>query len=133
MVLPTDPHQLGELERAVLAHLWSAGRGDAKDVHAAIGRRRGITLNTIQSTLKRLYEKRLLVREKVSHAHVYVPAMDREAFERAALDRTVEQVLGGRTDAMIAAFVDLTARAGDEQLAKLEALVAEKRREKGRR
>ena len=124
---------LGELERAVLAHLWSAGAADAKAVHVALGRRRGITLSTIQSTLKRLYEKGLLGRTKVSHAHLYVPAIDREEFERAALDRTIEQVLGGRTDAMIAAFVDLTARAGDEELAKLEALVAAKRRERARR
>ena len=124
---------LGELERAVLEHLWSVSRADAKDVHVAIGRRRGITLNTVQSTLKRLYEKGLLRRAKVSHAHVYEPAMARHEFERAALDRTVEQVLGGRTDAMIAAFVDLTERAGDDGLAKLEALIAAKRREKATR
>lgn len=121
---------LGELERAVLEHLWSAGRGDAKDVHAAIGRVRGITLNTIQSTLKRLFEKGLLRRDKVSHAHVYLPAIGREEFERAALDRTIAHVLGQKPDAMIAAFVDLTARAGDEHLARLEALVAARRRER---
>lgn len=124
---------LGELERAVLELLWSARSGDAKDVHAAIGRARGITLNTIQSTLKRLYEKGLLGRAKVSHAHVYVPALERDEFERVALDRTIERVLGRRPDAMIAAFVDLTARAGDDHLAKLEALVAAKRRERPRR
>ena len=127
-----DVHGLGELERAVLDHLWSAGAGDAKDVHAAIGARRGITLNTIQSTLKRLYEKALLRRSKVSHAHVYEPALTRDEFDRLALDHTIEHVLGKRPDAMLAAFVDLTERAGEEHLDTLAALVAAKRRERGR-
>lgn len=127
-----DVHGLGELERAVLEHLWQVSRADAKAVHASLGERRGITLNTIQSTLKRLYEKRLLRRDKVSHAHVYEPALTRDEFERRALDHTIEEVLGASPDAMLAAFVDLTARAGDEHLAKLEALVAARRRERGR-
>jgi predicted transcriptional regulator len=128
-----DPHSLGELERQVLEHLFRVGRADAKEVQADLGKRRGITLNTIQSTLKRLFEKGLLGRVKVSHAHVYVPALSREQFERGALDRTVERVLGGRPDAMVAAFVDLTERAGSEHLAKLEALVAARRKEISRR
>lgn len=128
-----DPHLLGELERSVLDHLWRVGQADAKEVHADLGRRRGITLNTIQSTLKRLYEKGLLGRAKVSHAHVYVPALSREQFERQALDRTITDLLGGRADAMIEAFVDLTERAGSEHLAKLEALVAARRKGIARR
>jgi hypothetical protein len=54
---PVRPPLLGELETAVMNHLWSGGDGEAKAVHAALGKRRGITLNTLQSTLKRLFEK----------------------------------------------------------------------------
>jgi len=53
--------------------LWHGGEGAAKAVHKGLGQARGITLNTIQSTLKRLFEKGLLSRDKVSHAHVYRP------------------------------------------------------------
>jgi hypothetical protein len=44
--------RLGELEKAVLEHLWSVEAADAKAVHSIIGTQRGITLNTIQSTLR---------------------------------------------------------------------------------
>jgi predicted transcriptional regulator len=125
--------ELGELETSVLEHLWSRGDGDAKSVHAALGKRRGITLNTIQSTLKRLFEKRLLVRDKVSHAHVYRPRMPREDFHRAALEGLVSGLLRGEASSLVAAFVDLTERAGPEHLARLEALVAERRRAKPQR
>jgi predicted transcriptional regulator len=124
--------QLGELESAVLEHLWSHGPADPKAVHAAIGKRRGITLNTIQSTLKRLYEKDLLRRDKVSHAHVYAPRLSRDEFRKGVLEDVVQRVLQGEARVMAAAFVDMAERAGDEHLAELERLIAERRRARER-
>lgn len=115
-----------------MEHLWSRGEGDAKGVHSALGKRRGITLNTVQSTLKRLFEKTLLTRDKVSHAHVYRPRVSREQFQHGALGELVGELMGGQADAMVSAFVELTERAGPEHLARLEHLVAERRRALGR-
>jgi predicted transcriptional regulator len=120
--------ELGELETSVLEHLWARGEGDAKSVHSALGRRRGITLNTIQSTMKRLFEKRLLERDKVSHAHVYRPAMRREEFQKSALRELVDGLMRGEAEGIVSAFVDLAERAGAEHLERLESLVAERRR-----
>jgi predicted transcriptional regulator len=110
-----------------MEHLWAGGDGEAKAVHKALGRRRGITLNTVQSTLKRLFEKALLSRDKVSHAHVYRPRVSRQDFQRGLLDHLVTEVMGGEASAMVAAFVDFTERAGPEHLERLEAMVAERR------
>jgi predicted transcriptional regulator len=108
-------------------HLWAGGEGEAKAVHKALGKRRGITLNTVQSTLKRLYEKELLARDKVSHAHVYRASVSRQEFQRTLLDHLVTEVMGGEASAMVSAFVDLTEQAGPEHLERLEAMVAERR------
>lgn len=121
---------LGQLEAAVMDYLWNGGNGEAKAVHKALGKRRGITPNTIQSTLKRLYQKGLLLRDKVSHAHVYRPRMSRQEFQRSALGEIVGQLMRGESSAMVSAFVDLTERAGPEHLERLEALVAERRARK---
>lgn len=118
---------LGDLEMAILEHLWQRGSGDTSEVHAAIGKKRKITYNTVQSTLKRLHEKNLLDRTKVSHSFVYAPRLSREEYGRAELKRVVDGVLGGRADSMVAAFIDLTERAGDEQLRRLEEAVAARR------
>jgi predicted transcriptional regulator len=125
---------LGTLETAVMEYLWSHGSGDVAAVHRSIGQPRSITLNTVQSTLKRLHEKGLLTRDKVSHAFVYTPKMSREAFRLRLLDKVVAQVMQGEADAMLTAFVDLTERAGEEQLARLARLVAARRKasEEGR-
>jgi predicted transcriptional regulator len=128
---PVRPPLLGELETAVMAYLWDGRDGDAKAVHAALGKRRGITLNTIQSTLKRLYEKGLLDRDKVSHAHVYRARITRNEFHRGLLDDIVGALFAKQADSVVSAFVDLTERAGPEHLERLEALVAARRRANG--
>jgi len=118
---------LGELELAVLEQLWRMDEGDAKAVHTKL-KKRQITLNTVQSAMKRLHEKGLLHRSKVSHAFVYQPALTREAFHRDAVGEVVDALLHGEADAMVAAFVGVAERAGGDTLAQLEALIAERRR-----
>jgi predicted transcriptional regulator len=124
---------LGELELAVLDHLWAAGEGDVKSAHDAVGRKRGISANTVQSALERLHRKGLLRREKVSHAFVYAPAVTRQDLAARAVEGVVAQVLRGQAEPMLSAFVDLAARAGDGQLARLERLIAERRARGGKR
>jgi len=129
---PTPWGLLGELELEVLDRLWLAGAGDAKAVHGRLGKRRKITLNTVQSAMKRLHEKGLLRRTKVSHAFVYEPALSKEEFHREAVGEVVEALLHGEADAMVAAFVDVAERAGGNTLAQLEQLIADRRRSKRR-
>lgn len=117
---------MGDLESAVIDHLWSGGPAEVKDVQRAVGRPRRITLNTVQTTLKRLYEKGLLSREKVSHAFVYAPALSREEYQRRILDQTIGLLMRGEQEAMVSAFVDLAERAGADQLERLERMVAER-------
>ena len=123
---------LGDLERAVMEHLWDAGEGDVRRVHQFVGRERRITSNTVQSTLQRLHQKGLLDRSKVSHAYVYAPRVDRETYQRDVLAEVVDSIMDGEAGPMLAAFVDLAHRAGDEELERLERMVAERRRALGK-
>ena len=82
--------------------------------------------------MKRLFEKRLLERDKVSHAHVYRPRVTREEFHRGLVDELVTGLLPGQAEAVVSAFVDVAEKAGPEHLARLEALVAERRRKRER-
>lgn len=120
---------LGELEPLVLEELWAQGACDAKTMHRRIGDRRGIAHNTVQSTLERLFLKELLSREKVSHAFVYAPLVRREQLMERLIGEVVETFSAGRPEPMLAAFVDLAARVDDENLARLERLIAERRAE----
>ena len=120
-------HRLGDLEHAVLEHLWRIGEADVTATHKAVGARRGISANTVGSTLERLYRKGLLARRKVSHAYYYAPTLDRDAF---IARRAIDAAGGVRSLAnagVLAAFVDLVGDADEAALVRLERLLARKR------
>lgn len=120
---------LGELEIAVLEHLWTTGAMDVKRVHKDIGIQRGISLNTIQSALERLYRKKLLRREKVRHAYVYVPTVRREELMTQLMGQVVNVLSESKSPDLLSAFVDFAARADEHSLDRLEQLIAERRRQ----
>ncbi len=126
-MLPVKRQNLGELEMAVLEHLWVTKFGDAKGVHNSVGTQRGISLNTIQSTLERLFKKQLLRREKVSHSYLYSPSVQREELITQLIDDVVKSLSGGKSDYMLSAFVDFAARADESSLDRLEQLIAQRR------
>ncbi|MGH7823082.1 MAG: BlaI/MecI/CopY family transcriptional regulator [Candidatus Binatia bacterium] len=128
MPRPTRIPRLGELEEAVLEHLWGAGTAGVVETHEAVGRRRGISPNTVGSALERLYRKGLVSRAKVSHAYQYAPRLGREEFyARRAIDAAGGlSALGDQ--GLLAAFVDLVGEANATVLDRLERLITTKRR-----
>ncbi len=117
---------LGDLEGAVLDHLWEVREGTPISVHEAVGQPRGIRPNTVQSTLRRLFDKGLLERQKVSHSYVYRPAVARRELQGRLLEGLVSRWGDGDGSTLMAAFVELTERAGEDRLRALERLVAER-------
>lgn len=120
--------RLGELETAVLEHVWTAGPCDVKAVHRALGEPRGITLNTVQSAMERLFRKGLLGRDKVSHAYVYSARHTREELGARVVEEVVGRLLQGEAVPVLEAFVDLAERTDAENLDRLERLIAARRK-----
>ena len=121
---------LGEVELAVLGHLWANEECEVMEAHAAVGRPRGITPNTIGSALERLHRKGLASRRKVSHAYRYRATLSRDEL---AARRVVDAAGGVRaltSPETLSVLVDLLDRAA---LGRLESLIAAKRRERARR
>jgi predicted transcriptional regulator len=119
--------RLGALELSVMQHVWTEGPLDVKAVHRALGVKRGISLNTVQSTMERLHRKGLLDREKVRHAYVYAARLSREEYGSRAVEDVLSGLMAGDTEPMMSAFVDFAARTGEESLARLERLIHERR------
>jgi predicted transcriptional regulator len=121
------PH-LGELERAVLARLWSAGAAGVKAVHQHVGTPRGISAQTVHSALERLVRKGLAERRRLGRAYEYRARVSRREWMARGLDGLARELPGADAEVLLAAFVDLAERAGAERLAELERLVRERRR-----
>ena len=115
--------RIGELELCVLERLWDGGSSDAKAMHLAVGKPRGISHNTVQSTLERLFRKKLLGREKVSHAFVYRPLITREGLAARMVGEVVETLSEDR-EGLVSAFVDIAVRADEDKVDELKRLIA---------
>jgi len=114
---------LGELEKLVLKYFWQNKVADAKQVHAYFEKTRGGTLNTIQSTLDRLFKKGLLKRDKEGHAFQYRAAKERKAFIGELIKDVTHDFTLGDEDSILAAFVSLSTELNEDQLDRLEKLI----------
>lgn len=123
--------RLGELEVSVLELVWKTGEVDVKTAFQELGAPRGITSNTVQSALERLFRKDLLRRERVSHAYLYSPAISRDEFRAQAAVSAAGELRGVQAHGVLAAFVDIAAKADRANLDRLEAILAAARARRG--
>lgn len=117
--------RLGDLERAVMDHLWSTPRPQTvRQVHEALSADRGLAYTTVMTVLQRLTKKHLVSQLRDDRAHRYaaergrdelvaglmVDALDQAANSgdrRAALVHFVEQVGADEADALRRALAEL--------------------------
>lgn len=120
--------RIGELEACLLKHLWTVDSGTAKSVHEAVGRSRGISLNTVQSTLDRLHSKQLLQRKKVSRAFRYTASVSCGTLLATMISEAAARFSGDNSTAM-AALVDAAEQLDHSALDELERMIAARRAE----
>ena len=118
---------LGELEKLLLQHLWEVHTADAKEVHSHFCKMRGGSLNTIQSTLDRLYKKGLLKREKYSHAFRYEPALAKHEFIGQLIEEVTQDFMDDDESSFLMAFDSLSERLTEEEIKQLEDLLEARR------
>jgi len=116
---------LGELERAVMEHLWKAAEPQTvRQVHAALAARRELAYTTVMTVLQRLADKSLVVQNRGERAYSYAPVQGRDelvaglmadalahaadsASRRAALVHFVERVGAEEAGTLLHALRDL--------------------------
>jgi predicted transcriptional regulator len=117
---------LGSLEERVMEIVWESAPISVRDVARMLGGRLAYT--TVMTTLDRLHKKGLLDRDKDGTAFVYRSALDRDEFHRRLVEETVSGLLEKSADPVLAGFVDAAAAVDADNLARLEQLIAARRR-----
>ncbi|MBU3752029.1 MAG: transcriptional regulator [Mycobacterium sp.] len=119
---------LGDLERAVMDHLWAAREPQTvRQVHQGLRTQRDLAYTTVMTVLQRLARKTLVVQIRDGRAHRYVPTHGRDEVvaglmvdalaqaadsgdRRSALMHFVERVGADEADALRRALADLEAK-----------------------
>jgi predicted transcriptional regulator len=121
-------NRLGDLERAVMDHLWDAATPQTvRQVHEALSSHRDLAYTTIMTVLQRLARKDMVLQIRDDRAHQYAPVHSRDELvaglmvdaldqaadsggRHAALVHFVERVGADEADALRRALDDLKAK-----------------------
>ena len=116
--------RLGELERSVMDHLWSAPEPQTvRQVHEALSARRDLAYTTIMTVLQRLAKKNLVVQHRDDRAHRYAPMHGRDELVAGLMVDALDQVSdSGSRQAALVHFVE---RVGADEAAALRRALAE--------
>lgn len=106
--------------------MWRERTATVRELARRLGRKRAYT--TVMTTLDRLHRKGFLAREKEGNAFRYRVAVTRDAYHRRLVEQTVSPLLAKSTDPVLAGFVDAAASVDEENLARLERLIARRRK-----
>lgn len=117
-------NRLGELERAVMDHLWDIGESQTvRQVHESLSARRELAYTTVMTVLQRLARKSLVLQIRDDRAHRYAPAFSRDELVAGLMVDALEQAAdsGGRQ----AALVHFVERVGADEADALRRALAE--------
>jgi BlaI family transcriptional regulator, penicillinase repressor len=127
----TSAPRLGDLERAVMDHLWDAveaaggtaySGATVRDVLEHLEGDREIAYTTVMTVLDRLAKKDLVTRERDGRAWRYLPAASREAMTASTMRRTLVDMDVSDRRAALLHFLD---GASSGEIEDLKAALAE--------
>ncbi|WNG90736.1 BlaI/MecI/CopY family transcriptional regulator [Mycobacterium sp. ITM-2016-00318] len=115
--------RLGDLERAVMDHLWSTREPQTvRQVHEALSAQRDLAYTTIMTVLQRLAKKNLVVQHRDDRAHRYAPTHGRDELVAGLMVDALDQAGPGSREAALVHFVE---RVGAGEAAALRRALAE--------
>ena len=116
--------RLGELERAVMEHLWAAGEPlTVRQVHEALCAERDLAYTTVMTVLQRLARKNLVSQIRDDRAHRYAPVHSRDELVAGLMVDALDQVSdSGSRQAALVHFVE---RVGVDEADALRRALAE--------
>jgi predicted transcriptional regulator len=116
--------RLGDLERAVMDHLWSAPEPQTvRQAHEALSARRDLAYTTVMTVLQRLAKKNLVSQIRDDRAHRYAPMHSRDELVAGLMVDALDQAEdSGSRQAALVHFVE---RVGVDEAAALRRALVE--------
>lgn len=116
--------RLGELEQAVMDHLWSTPEPQTvRQVHESLSEHRDLAYTTVMTVLQRLAKKHLVVQHRDDRAHRYAPMHGREELVAGLMVDALDQA--SDTGSRQSALVHFVERVGADEAEALRRALAE--------
>ena len=115
---------IGDQELALLQHIDEHGAASVGEVAASFGEPRGLARSTVLTMMERLRGKGFLKRRQLRGMYRYSTVTGAGEAMRSAVGSFVEKTLSGSVSPFVA-WLSERAEVSDDELAELEALVAQ--------
>lgn len=122
---------LHDLEADIMDVVWSEGWGEfaVRDVVNVLQEERDIAYTTVMTTVKRLFDKGLLSRQKDGRRYLYSPKMNRSDFHARVATEVMKSLPDSSRDAALAALVGESSEVDPSTLERLEEMISKRREE----
>lgn len=113
---------LSEAQLEIMNVVWDGGEVTVAEVWKALGERRKVARNTVQTLMARLEEKGWLFSRDEGHAFRYRAARPREATLGAMVRKLVDTAFAGSAEGLVLALLDGRGVSADEA-ARIRAMI----------
>ena len=100
------PRNLGEVEQAVLEHVWAHGPCSAEACREALAATRPMKESTIRTVLRRLEEKGYVSHKIEVRTFLFSAAQDRQNVAVRAVKSIIDRFCGGSVEELVIGMVD---------------------------
>ena len=98
--------RLSKLELQVMDALWTLGRASVREIQETFAEKLRPAYTTVQTMVYRLETKKAVRRvKKIGNAHVFEPAVTRQAAQRRVIDEVLD-LFGGSARPLMAHLVE---------------------------
>lgn len=121
---------LGDLEAEVMEEVWARGTCTVRDVYEGLRLKRRIAYTTVMTTMSRLADKGLLVRDRDGAAFVYRPSVSKDEFRQRVASEVITAILDGFGKEFVSQLVRQVGQTDSQMLEELERAIAEYKKQK---
>ena len=121
------PKNLGEVEQAVLEHVWAHGPCSAEACREALAATRPMKESTIRTVLRRLEEKGYVSHTIEGRTFIFSASQDRQNVAVRAVKGIIDRFCGGSAEELVIGMVD-HAVLDRKQLERLTRKIAEQKK-----
>jgi BlaI family transcriptional regulator, penicillinase repressor len=100
------PRNLGEVEQAVLEHVWAQGPCSAESCREALAGTRPMKESTIRTVLRRLEEKGYVSHTIEGRTFIFSASQDRQNVAVRAVKNIIDRFCGGSAEELVIGMVD---------------------------
>ena len=117
----SSPHQLGDLQLAIIRVLWERGEAAASEVHRALEADRDLAISTTKTMLRKMEDRGLVSHRARGRQFVYRPLLAEGDVREGMVGDLVQRLFRGDTTALVNHLIE----AGEIDAAELDQLRGE--------